>query len=385
MWDKITNFSGLRDLTSIGIANVVGSAISGFFWLYLASLIGAENYGELSYLFAVIGIVAVFSSIGSGYTTIVYTAKKINILPATFFVTIISSGIASIVLFFYLENFSLSVYVLTYVVFNLGIAGLFGRKLYQRYAKYFIFHKIMLVVFSLGLYYLIGNDGVILGFSFSFLVFAPVIYKEFKQNGLDFSVLRPRFGFMANSYAIDLAKSFSANTDKLIIAPLVGLTLLGNYYLGMQVITVLAILPNIVLQYTIPKDASGTRSIKLKKITIIVSIILAVIGILFSPILIPFFFPQFNEAVEVIQIMSLALIPRTVSMMIMSKFLGIEKSRFVILGAIIFLIVQIPSIIVLGNIFGLNGIAFSVLLAEIAQVSFFLASNRFLIHFKESS
>ena len=83
-WDKIKKFSGKKDLASIGIANVVSTGISGLFWFYLAALIGTENYGELSYLFAIVGIVATVASIGSGYTTIVYTAKNINILPATF-------------------------------------------------------------------------------------------------------------------------------------------------------------------------------------------------------------------------------------------------------------------------------------------------------------
>ena len=93
IWDKIRNFSGKKDLASIGVANIVSSGISGLFWFYLAALIGTENYGELSYLLAIVGIITTVASIGSGYTTIVYTAKNINILPATFIITLIGSSI----------------------------------------------------------------------------------------------------------------------------------------------------------------------------------------------------------------------------------------------------------------------------------------------------
>ena len=43
------NNHGLRDMSTIGIASIVGSAISAIFWIYLAALMGAENYGEMGY------------------------------------------------------------------------------------------------------------------------------------------------------------------------------------------------------------------------------------------------------------------------------------------------------------------------------------------------
>ena len=80
-WKEFTQKSALKDLTSIGAANIIGSGISGIFWFYLAALIGTDGYGELSYLLAIVGIISAVASFGSGYTTIVYTAKNINILP----------------------------------------------------------------------------------------------------------------------------------------------------------------------------------------------------------------------------------------------------------------------------------------------------------------
>ena len=83
---------------------------------------------------------------------------------------------------------------------------------------------------------------------------------------MQFSVIRPRLGFMINSYGIDLVKVSSANTDKIIIGPSLGLSVLGNYYLGIQFLTIATLISNIVMQYTLPRDSSGQSNENLKKL-----------------------------------------------------------------------------------------------------------------------
>ena len=375
-WNKIRNFKGLKDLSSLGIGNVTSSGISGIFWFYLAALIGSENYGEVSYLLAIVGIVAAIASIGSGYTTIVYTAKNINILPVTFTITIIGSATAALALYLGLNNPALSVYVLAYVVFNLGSAALLGLKQFKKYTVYVILQKILMVVLVLVFHQFFGNNGIILGYAMSFLLLAPIIYNEIKTKGIQFSLIKPRLGFMLNSYGIDLVKACGGNIDRIIVAPLLGLSALGNYHLGMQFLVIAIILPNIILQYTLPRDASGQSNEKLKKVTIIFSILIAVIGIIVGPSLINLLFPQFIEAIEIIQIIIIAIIPRTISLSFMSKFLGAEKSKLVIIATGIFLVVQIPTIILFGEFFGIIGIAISLVLAETIQALFYIISNK---------
>jgi len=371
-WDKIRNMKGLMDLTSIGIANIVGSAISAIFWFYLASIIETEVYGEISYLIAIAGIASVISLLGSSATVTVYTAKNVNILPALSIVSISTSFVAAIALLILFENPSLSIYTIGYVIFNLGIGELLGRKYYKTYSKLFILQKILLVVLALIFYYIIGPHGVILGFGLSFLVFSHRIVNSFRKGKVDFSVLRPRRGFIINSYILDLARVLSNQTDKLIIAPVFGLSLLGNYHLGIQFLSLLSILPSIVMQYTLPQDASGNSKGTLKKITIGFSVIFAIIGIFVSPVVIPELFPKYESAVDIVQIISVAVLPRTISLMLLSKFLGTEKSKWVVIGIGIFLTVQIPSLFILGEMFSVKGIAWSLVLAETSQAVFLL-------------
>ena len=309
-WKKIGQISALKDLTAIGTANVVGSGISGLFWFYLAALLGTDGYGELSYLLAIVGIVSAVASFGSGYTTIVYTAKNVNILPATFIITIIGSATAAFALYLALNNPSLSAYVLAYVVFNLGIAVLMGLKQFKKYAILAISQKIVMVALVLLLYQFYDNNGVIFGYALSFLVFAPIIYREIKVKGIQMYVIKPRFGFMLNSYGIDLVRAFLANTDKLIVAPLFGLTILGNYHLAMQFLVVATIVPSILFQYTLPRDSGGQSNEKLKKLSVLFSTVIAIVGIVIGPSLISWLFPQYIEAINIIQIIIIKFLNR---------------------------------------------------------------------------
>ena len=382
-WDKIKKVAiKFKDLTTIGFANIISSTISGIFWFYIAALLGAEHYGEISYFIAIASIASTLSFLGAGNTIIVYTAKGEKIQPPVFFISIISSIITSFVLFFVYYDVGVSMYVLGYVIFGLATAEILGRKLYSAYSKYLITQKILMVGFAISLYYLMGPPGVILGIALSFFPYFNRLYNGFKGSKIDFSVIRLRFGFMMNSYVLDLSRTFSSYTDKLIVAPLFGFALLGNYQLGVQFLSLLSILPSIVYQYILPHDASGNPNKKLKKVTIFVSIILAILGILLSPIVLPVLFPKFTHAIGVIQIISLAIVPSTINLTYISKFLGKESSKVVLSGSGIYLGAQILSIVLLGQYFGINGIAASVVLAATCEAGFLIVINRFFYEVK---
>lgn len=377
-FNKIRKIKEFRDISSLGIANLTGGAISGIFWLYLASIMSSENYGEISYFIAIASVVSAIGMTGGDYTITVYSAKKVKIQSTVFLISLINTIISAIILFLIFQKTAVSLYVIGYVIFNLSLAEILGRKYYRTFSKYFIVQKILLVVFSLPLYYLLGPQGVILGIFFSFLPFINRIYKGFKEYRIDFSILKPRLGFLLNNYGRNLAQMLSYQTDKIIVAPLFGFALLGNYYLGIQFLALLTLLPSITLQYLLPQDATNIPNTKLKKLAIIISALLAITVFLLSPTILPIIFPVFTEAVQIIQIISLAIVPRTVSAIYASQLLGKEKSKFVIIGAGIYLMIQIPAIFLLGDIIGINGVAVALVLGETFQAGFLTISNKYL-------
>ena len=89
-WDKIRNISsGLKGLTTIGASDIAGSGIGIIFWFYMASLLGAEQYGQLSYFLSIASIASTISLLGTENVISVYVAKSIK-LEATIYLIPIS-------------------------------------------------------------------------------------------------------------------------------------------------------------------------------------------------------------------------------------------------------------------------------------------------------
>ena len=357
-------FQRFRGLFSLGISDILGAGISSLFWLYMATVIGPESYGELFYYFAIGNIAASVSLLGSKNTLMVYVPKNIKLESTIFFLTIILSFAISLIVFLVYSNFTIGLY-------GLGATELLAKKLYTNYFVLLITQKLLMVGLSLGLYHYIGMSGIILGIGISFLPYLVIIIKEFKTTKIDFSLLKPRLGFISSSFGQNLLATFSNQTDKLIIAPLLGFTLLGNYQLGIQFIAVFQLLPLIVMKFTLPHDATGSSNKNLKIITVLISIGFTALILFLSPLLIPIFFDDFIFVVDIIQILSLSLTPMAISSAYSSKFLGAEKSKIVFAAMSVLLISHICGILILGNILGIVGIAISYVLAMTIHAIFY--------------
>ncbi len=377
-FDKIKDsFLQLKGLTTIGITDIGGSAISAVFWLYMASTLGAKDYGQISYLLSIASIASSVSMTGASNTLMVYTAKNVKIQSAIYVISISAAVIASIVVFFVFQNFGVSLYIIGAVIFGLASAEILGSKKYVSYSRFLITQKILMVVFSIVLYYLIGIEGVIIGIALGYFPYLIRIYNGFKNSKIEFGTLKSKFGFMMNSFILNLANAFSGSADKIIIAPILGFTLLGNYQLGIQVLSVLQILPNIAFKYMLPQEAGGNPNKKLKILIVFISVLLTVCGILLSPIIIPALFAKYTHAVQIIQILSLSLIPMSVIVAYQSKFLSMEKSNIILISAAIYLVTQITFIVILGKIYGINGMASAFVLATLVECLFYVGVSKY--------
>ncbi len=376
MWDKFNNVLSLRGITFIGFSDIASALIGAIFWLYLASLLGAEHYGQLSYFLSIASIASTVSLLGTENMISVYIAKKIKLEATVYLIPIVAGSIASLILYYYFSDLGITVYVLGAVIFGLASTELLAKGLFKSYSKYLLLTKILMVGLSIGLYHLIGIEGILLGIGLAFFLYIIRIYKGFRESKVNFSLIKPRMGFMINSYVLQLVSSFNGSLDKIIIAPMLGFALLGNYHLGIQFLSILHILPGIVYKYVLPQDASGNPNKKLKQLTVISSIGIAIIGIVSAPTIIPWFLPKYTEAITIIQIMSISVIPSTVNLMYTSKLLGNEKIRFILIGSGIYLGVLISSIIVLGLSYGINGMAMAIIFSTSAETIFYYFVNR---------
>lgn len=358
---------GHKDLVSIGSANLLGNGISAIFWFSLASLINPEEYGQIHYFLAIAGMAQLLSLISTTNALQVYVAKNIKIHSTLFFISIIAGIVSSLVVFLFFSRTDTSLLVLGYIIFELSNGFLLGKKLFSNYAKFFLTQKILTVIFGLGLYFTFGVDGIIFGLVLSYVPYIWILVNEFRNTRIDFSLLKPRKGFLINNYGINISSAVGGQMDKLIIAPILGLELLGNYSLAMQFAVILMLLPTTVFKYLLTQDSSGKNTKNLKKNTIFASVGLATFGIVILPMIIPILFPNYIDTVIAIQIISVAIIPGTIGIFYDSKLLSIEKSKFLVIGKGIGLFTMISGFVILGPIYGIIGLAVTLVVSSCLQ------------------
>ena len=371
-WNLIKRINGLKSISQIGAATAGGNAIAAFFWIYMADLMGQEDYGELGYLLSIAAIASTISIVGGQWTMSVYTAKGVRIESSLYFISIITSTVTAIVLYFLFENVGIGVYVIGVVIFNLFVAEILGKKRYKTYSKIFFLQKIILVILAILLYYILGAEGVLLAYGISFLVFTSRIISTLRNHEFNFGLLRQRFKFWMFNYIIQLSNSARAQIDILLIGPLFGFALVGNYFLGLQVLGLFLILPLIIFKYTLPQDSSGSSTKQIKIITVATSIGFALLGIFVAPEVIPLVLPEYTDTIELIPLLSLAIIPRTVTTMLMSGFLGKENNMHLLVGNLIAFSIVVLGILYLPEYFDIVGLAIAYLLSVTIQTIYLL-------------
>ena len=281
------------DISSIGITDGVGMSIAAFFWFYIASELGPENYGELTFLISIAALVTGITLFGSNNTILVLTAKKIDIQATIYLITIVANVIGSIIIFALFFNLGLSLVIIAYAMFSLVTFDLLGRKLYGNYFRYIIIQKILLVGFGIGFYYLIGENGILIGIALSHVHFIYHIVRSFKNSKINFNLIRERKEFIFNNFALSISGTLHGSLDKLIIAPLLGFAILGNYSLGLQFFAILNLLPSMSVKYLIAQDISGIANKKLKKIMVLTSIVIAILGLTVGQTILSYVFQNF--------------------------------------------------------------------------------------------
>lgn len=378
IWNKIKdNIVHLKELSILSSASILTNFIGGLFWMYMASLMGPEEYGQISYFIGIAMIVASISLFGASNSLVVFVAKGEKIQSVFFVITITTSIVASIILFFMFENFGMSIYAIGFIIFTLVLSDLLGRKHYRDYAKYLIIQRVLMVSIAIPFYFIFQTNGVLIGIALSFFPFIFIIIKDFRQP-INFKFVKSKFKVLFNMYLIDVTTLTRGSLDKLIIVPLLGFSLLGNYQLGLQFIVILNIIPMAIYQYILPHDSSGSHTTRLKILAVVISGLLAVMGTILAPFVVPILFPEFTESIQIVQILSFSIIPGTVTMMFTSKFLGAEKPMFVVIGSLIFVTAQMIGIFVLKDMYGIYGVAFAMILGYLFEIAFFGYINKFV-------
>ena len=94
------------------------------------------------------------------------------------------------------------------------------------------------------------------------------------------------------------------------------------------------------------------------------------------PDAIDWLFPKFIDAKDTIQIMSIGVVPGTISILYSAKFLGREKSKIVLITKLVSLGLLVGGVIYFGPIYGATGLGWIVVGVMTWEAAFLAVINK---------
>ena len=193
---------------------MVGGAITYFFWIFLAGVLGTESYGQLSYFLAIVGIASVAASFGAPFTMQVYVSKGLKIESALYFISIITNLIGAIILFFMFEDIGLFLLVIGTSIFNIYLVELIGKKLFSKHSIILIVQKLLFVTLSLLFYFIFGFEGILIGFALSNFIFIKHVINILRNEKLNFNIIAEKKKIVFSNYLSNLVSTTRNHIDE---------------------------------------------------------------------------------------------------------------------------------------------------------------------------
>jgi O-antigen/teichoic acid export membrane protein len=381
--DLLLNLRQMIDPTLIGLGILVANIISGAFWLLIAAIVNVYDFGHINYQVALASILAAGSLLGLNNTIITFLSKGNELLlkQSSFLVLLLTSTIAIVLALF--NQVGVAILLLGINAFSITLAEATGRKHYKRYALVMIANRALQLVLSIALYYVIGPQGIIIGYAGSSLILGYRLFFLVKETAasttslLSMSEVRPKMRFTMHAFSLSLSQVLSMYFDKLVIAPIAGFAILGLYQFGYQFLMFLSVIPASLYQYLLSQEASGIDRPTVKKLGLTISIVLAIFSYFFIPYFIRWFFPQYSDAITSAQIMVFGIIPITLNSIMNSSLLGREDTRPVLIGSATYVASLVSLLLLLKDNFGLVGLALSPVISQSLQsLAIWLASRK---------
>ena len=360
----------VRNYITLGSGNFLASIITAFFWMYIATILDKSEYGLLAFLMSMANVTHGVVSVGLARTIVVYGAKQENIYSATYTIGLISSSLGSIAIYIITQNVGLSFLSWGMMIFLLKTAELNSKSQYLSFAKYRILRSSLAVIFGIGLFHVLGFDGVIIGFALANLPAFVGLYNYVKKKDCSISILKPKINFMITSWGYRLSGMLFWWGDKMVIGAVFGFSALGSYQLAIQYLLLIDTIPRALAMYLLPQESQGKRNKKIKIFSIGVSVLVVIVSIILLPFAIDTFFPDFQESILPAQIMSIAIIPITIYHIFEVQFFGREQPKIPVIGAAIQTACYFMLIILLGTEYGILGIAVGLLISTIIRATY---------------
>jgi O-antigen/teichoic acid export membrane protein len=360
--------SDSKNFLYLSIGRITAASLQAVFFIIFALLLDPAIYGELNLIIALAGTISVFSRFGLNHTLQIYRAKndsRISDQINTLFV--ITTSIAAIILV--ALNPLAAILCIAISFFTMNLQNLLGMRLYKQFMIFSILKSAIFIIVPIALYFVLDIPGIVLGMAFSYFLTSMPYFKQLRMKS--FFELKNNYKTIVNNFGVDSSSGLSFLIDKLLVAQLFEMHIVGIYQFNLQVFLALAVLPNILLSFLLTEESSGLSYRKLNSLVITASIILAIAVIVLAPMGVSEFFPKYSEGVFSLQILIISIIPESIQAILNAKLM-VRESTKVGLSAILKISILLILIAILGPLYGLVGLSLSVLISITLNVLFLL-------------
>jgi len=350
------------------IGKIFSTGLTAAFYLVFASFLTPDMYGNLIYIIAIAAVISIVSRFGLNHSVVVYRAKnnsiftnQVNFLAA---LLIFCAGILLLIYDVYAGILSITISLA--IMYSQNLLGL---KKYKKFLWMNLTKGLLIILLPLGFYYYFEFPGILIGLAISYFVVSIPFFKFIKIDWSSLKLIKNNYKTLFQNFGVDSSSYLVKYVDKLLIVPLLGFVTVGLYQFNIQILFGLEIIPIALHGFLLSEESSGKKHKKIEFLVLGLSTILVVMIIIFAPILVKTFFPEYSDGVSSLQVLIITLIPLSFTAILNAK-LQARESKMVGYSAFVRIGSMLALIAVLGPMFGLVGLAYSILMSVVFHVIF---------------
>ena len=370
------------------IAQTTATLLGTAFWLILALVLHPVAYGHIAWLISIATLVSALCGLGLGTMIATYHPREESkkLVSSAVLVTLISSsagGITTAAILNISEDSSFAslvgLLVVALALFSIAFYTELGRREYNKYMWLWIGVRAAGLVLPLAIYFRWNETaGLLAGLAASYLLFGAWVLRHL-ANGLGFGELRKKTAFSLRAWGSSLAWASLNFFDKILIGVLFPLSVLAVYQFSFRIFLLLAIVPNALFFYLLPEKSGGGEVRKLERTGVFMSVGLALATFLLAPVIASHVFPEFQEGIDTIRIMGLAIVPATLARIRSSELYSVERASIVLGSNLFGLAIGVSCIVIaFTQGLGLTGLAASMLASQLGLLGGLLILPRLL-------
>jgi len=361
-----------KNLILIIITNIINLAINGSFWLLGAFFLTKEIYGQITLILSISFLTSSLAVFGFGYGILIFGSQdNYEYWTPTYNVTILFLSILFGSIIGIIQNhwWEYTIIVIGHSIYAINPIDQLAQKKYKKFSLWLITcGGLRLLLSVIGILNYFDPLFIIILYSLPPLLIGITFYHNVGKGLKNYRIsnIKKKSKNIIVLGGIALQRNLFSYLDKIIIAFWLGSIILGEYQFVFQIFLILQFIPAAIQNYLISEKVDSLIKSNTFKLSIILSITLIILIILFAKPLINWVFPKYSNVTNAIYIISFTIPFSSIASIYISTLM-VNKFHFsLFISYILSLIFQYSAMLILVPLIKIEGIALSLLVNQIS-------------------